>query len=109
MIAIDDSLSMKEHNLGFFALESLVLVTTALNKVKFIFYFQAGLGKLCVCGIKKDMDVYHKFDEMFTKESFPFHRKCQNLKTFISSLLLKLARLNKFNYGKTPSLDSNHY
>jgi len=60
MIAIDDSLSMKEHNLGFFALESLVIVTTALNK--------AGLGKLCVCGIKKDMDVYHKFDEMFTKE-----------------------------------------
>ena len=33
MLAIDDSLSMKEHNLGFFALESLVIVSTALNKV----------------------------------------------------------------------------
>ncbi len=33
MLAIDDSLSMKEHNLGFFAMESLVIVSTALNKV----------------------------------------------------------------------------
>lgn len=37
MLAIDDSLSMKEHNLGFFALESLVIVSTALNKVFFIY------------------------------------------------------------------------
>jgi midasin len=33
MIAIDDSLSMKRNNLGFFALESLVAITEALNQL----------------------------------------------------------------------------
>mmetsp|Transcript_23035 Transcript_23035/g.26418 ORF Transcript_23035/g.26418 Transcript_23035/m.26418 type:complete len:96 (+) Transcript_23035:47-334(+) len=40
LIAIDDSLSMKNNNLGFFALESLVAITEALN--------QLNVGKVCV-------------------------------------------------------------
>jgi midasin len=59
-LAIDDSLSMKEHNLGFFALESLVIVSSALNR--------AGIGKISICGIKEDMEVYHSHTEVFNRE-----------------------------------------
>jgi MoxR-like ATPase len=59
-LAIDDTLSMKEHNLGFFALESLVIVSSALNK--------AGIGKVSICGIKEDIEIYQTFNDMFSKE-----------------------------------------
>ena len=59
-LAIDDSLSMKEHNLGFFALESLVIVSSALNR--------AGIGKISICGIKEDMEVHHSHTEVFNRE-----------------------------------------
>ncbi len=42
----------------------LVIVSTALNK--------AGIGKLNVCGIKDDMEIYHSGGETFSKEKAAF-------------------------------------
>ncbi len=49
LVAIDDSLSMKENNLGFFSLEALVTITEALNKLE--------VGKVAVAGIRERMDL----------------------------------------------------
>lgn len=50
LIAIDDSLSMKEKNLGFFSLEALVTITEALNKLE--------VGKVAVAGIRERLDLF---------------------------------------------------
>ena len=50
LIAIDDSLSMKENNLGFFSLESLVTITEALNRLE--------VGKVAVAGIRERLDLF---------------------------------------------------
>ena len=34
LIAIDDTMSMKENNLGFFSLEAMVALTEALNRLE---------------------------------------------------------------------------
>jgi midasin len=44
LIAIDDSLSMKEGGLGLFSLEALVTIVEALNQLE--------VGKVAVAGIK---------------------------------------------------------
>lgn len=46
LLAIDDSLSMKEKDVGFFALESLTVLSLALTKAKFS-YFYRDLGDFC--------------------------------------------------------------
>lgn len=50
LIAIDDSLSMKEQNLGFFSLEALVTLTEALNRLE--------IGKVAVAAIRERMDLF---------------------------------------------------
>jgi len=44
LIAIDDSLSMKESNLGFFSLEAFIALSEALNKLE--------VGKVAVARIQ---------------------------------------------------------
>lgn len=50
LIAIDDSLSMKEKNLGFFSLEALVTITEALNRLE--------VGKVAVAGIRERLELF---------------------------------------------------
>jgi len=64
MIAIDDSLSMKRNNLGFFALESLVAISEALN--------QLNVGKVCVCGINERMNMHMSFEDTYSAEKAAF-------------------------------------
>lgn len=64
MIAIDDSLSMKRNNLGFFALESLVAITEALN--------QLNVGKVCVSGIHERMNMHMSFEDTYSAEKAAF-------------------------------------
>lgn len=64
MIAIDDSLSMKKNNLGFFALESLVAISEALN--------QLSVGKVCVSGINDRMDMHMSFEDTYSAEKAAF-------------------------------------
>ena len=64
MLAIDDSYSMKSNELGFFALDSMVVVSSALSK--------AGIGKMCIAGVREDLIIYHGFDEQFTREKGAF-------------------------------------
>ena len=40
LIAIDDSLSMKEHNLGYFALQSLITIIKAFNIVQTCYIYK---------------------------------------------------------------------
>lgn len=44
LVAIDDTLSMKENNLGFFSLEALVTIMEALNRLE--------VGKVAVAAIR---------------------------------------------------------
>jgi len=49
LIAIDDSLSMKEQNLGFFSLEAMVTLIEALNRLE--------VGKVAVARIRDRMEL----------------------------------------------------
>ena len=49
LIAIDDSLSMKEQNLGFFSLEASVALTEALNRLE--------VGKVAVARIRDRLEL----------------------------------------------------
>jgi midasin len=64
LIAIDDSLSMKENNLGFFSLEAMVALTEALNRLE--------VGKVAVARIRDRMDLVHSFDDNYTAERASF-------------------------------------
>ena len=63
-IAIDDSLSMKEHNLGFFALQSMIILSSALSKVN--------IAKISVCSIENEMHLLNSFDESLSKEKLAY-------------------------------------
>ena len=64
LIAIDDSLSMKKNNLGFFALESLVAISEALN--------QLNVGKVCVTGINDHLKLHMSFEDTYSPEKAAF-------------------------------------
>lgn len=64
LIAIDDSLSMKENNLGFFSLESLVTITEALNRLE--------VGKVAVAGIRERLDLFQSFEDGYSNERTAF-------------------------------------
>ena len=64
IIAIDDSLSMHKNKLGFFALESLVAISEALN--------QLNVGKVCVCGINDRMKMHMSFEDTYSAEKAAF-------------------------------------
>ena len=55
---------MKENNKNFYALEALVIVSSALKK--------AGLGKLSICSIREGLSLLHNHNEEFSKEKGAF-------------------------------------
>ena len=64
LIGIDDTLSMKENNLGFFSLEALVTITEALNRLE--------VGKVAVAGIRERMELFQTFEEGYSNERSSF-------------------------------------
>jgi midasin len=64
LIAIDDSMSMRESNQGFFSLEAMIALTEALNRLE--------VGKVAVARIRDRMDLVHSFDDTYTSEKAGF-------------------------------------
>ena len=64
LVAIDDTMSMKENNLGFFSLEAMVALTEALNRLE--------VGKVAVARIRDRMELVHSFDDTYTSERAGF-------------------------------------
>lgn len=62
-LAIDDSLSMKEKNVGFFALEALTTLMIALDKIE--------VGEICVSAIRNGMHVVHPFEKQLMLSAGP--------------------------------------
>ena len=60
LLIIDDSLSMKEHNLGFFALESVVAILQALDILE--------IGEICVGSMRERLNILHGFQEKYTRQ-----------------------------------------
>jgi len=60
LIAIDDTLSMKENNLGFFSLEAMIALTEALSILE--------VGKIAIARIRDSMELLHSFDQSYTHE-----------------------------------------
>ena len=55
LVAIDDTLSMREGGLGFFSLEALTTITEALNRLE--------VGKVAVAAIRDRMTLLQTFEE----------------------------------------------
>ena len=64
LIAIDDSMSMRESNQGFFSLEAMIALTEALNRLE--------VGKVAVGRIRDRMDLVQSFDDTYTSEKAGF-------------------------------------
>ena len=72
---------MKEHNLGFFALQSMIILSSALSKVN--------IAKISVCSIENEMHLLNSFDESLSKEKLAY---------ILSHF--------KFNFSSNSSLDT---
>ena len=57
ILSIDDTLSMSEKNVGYFALESLITLALALTRLE--------VGKIAICGIRNGMHEVLPFDRPF--------------------------------------------
>lgn len=55
LLAIDDTLSMKEGGLGFFSLEALTTITEALHRLE--------VGKVAVAAIRDRMELLQSFED----------------------------------------------
>ncbi len=64
LIAIDDSLSMQEQNLGFFSLEATVTLVEALNRLE--------VGKVAVARIRDRMELLQSFEDSYSNERSAF-------------------------------------
>lgn len=64
LIAIDDSLSMKEQRLGFFSLEAMVTLVEALNRLE--------VGKIAVARIRDRMELLQSFEDSYSNERTAF-------------------------------------
>jgi midasin len=64
LIAIDDSLSMKEQGLGFFSLEAMVTLVEALNRLE--------VGKIAVARIRDRMELLQSFEDSYSNERTAF-------------------------------------
>ena len=64
MLAIDDSLSMSEQNVGFLALESLTMMALAMSRLE--------IGQLAISGIKQGLQLLHPFDKPLTSNEGPY-------------------------------------
>lgn len=60
LIAIDDSMSMRESSQGFFSLEAMIALAEALNRLE--------VGKVAMARIRDRMDLVHSFDDTYTSE-----------------------------------------
>lgn len=60
LIAIDDSLSMKEANLGFFSLEASVALGEALQRLE--------VGKVAVARIRDRLELVQSFEDNYSSE-----------------------------------------
>jgi midasin len=60
LIAIDDSLSMHENNLGFFSLEASVALQEALQRLE--------VGKVAVARIRDRLDLIQSFEDSYGSE-----------------------------------------
>lgn len=65
LIAIDDSLSMQEQNLGFFSLEAMVTLVEALNRLE--------IGKVGVARIRDRMELLQSFEDSYSNERTAFN------------------------------------
>ena len=81
MLLIDDSLSMKEHGLGFFALESVVAILQALDILE--------IGEVCVGAMRENMRIVHSFSEKYTRQKAGY---------IISSFNFDFNELNSADY-----------
>lgn len=61
---IDDSLSMKEHGLGFFALESVVAILQSLDILE--------ISEVCVGAMRERLKIVHSFNEKYTRQKAGF-------------------------------------
>ena len=64
LVAIDDSLSMKEQNLGFFSLEAMVTLVEALNRLE--------VGQVAVARIRDRMELLQNFEDTYSNERSAF-------------------------------------
>lgn len=63
ILAIDDSLSMNEKNVGYFALEALTTFAIALNKLE--------VGEIMIAAIRSGMTELHPFNKPFSPSEGP--------------------------------------
>jgi len=64
LVAIDDTASMKEQNLGFFSLEAMVTLVEALNRLE--------AGKVAVARIRDRMELLQSFEDSYSNERTAF-------------------------------------
>ena len=64
LIAIDDSLSMKEQGLGFFSLEAMVTLVEALNRLE--------VGRIAVARIRDRLELLQSFEDSYSNERTAF-------------------------------------
>eukprot|EP00828_Plagiopyla_frontata_P047014 TRINITY_DN8573_c0_g1_i1.p1 TRINITY_DN8573_c0_g1~~TRINITY_DN8573_c0_g1_i1.p1 ORF type:complete len:358 (-),score=60.19 TRINITY_DN8573_c0_g1_i1:182-1255(-) len=64
LIALDNTLSMKENDVGILALQSLIILSLALAKID--------VGEIGIAGISNGMDLLHDFQIPFTAEAAPY-------------------------------------
>ena len=66
MIALDDSLSMKDQGVGYLALESLSVLGMALNKVRPLFNLQLDISQMIIGKITNTLEILHNTEEQFS-------------------------------------------
>eukprot|EP01022_Parablepharisma_sp_SALTPOND_P017058 TRINITY_DN2645_c0_g1_i1.p1 TRINITY_DN2645_c0_g1~~TRINITY_DN2645_c0_g1_i1.p1 ORF type:complete len:5413 (+),score=668.55 TRINITY_DN2645_c0_g1_i1:2932-19170(+) len=92
LLMIDDSLSMKEHNLGFFALESVVAILQALDILE--------IGEVCVGAMRDNLKIVHGFNEKYTRQKAGY---------ILSSFGFDFNEVNSADYSLANCVnDANH-
>ena len=98
MLAIDDSLSMGEQNVGFFALESLTVLALAMSKLE--------VGQIAISKIGDGLDLLHPFDSPLTTSDGPyilsqFNFQYQNMTSsdLVRKNFLKTSLINLLVFG----------
>jgi hypothetical protein len=75
---------MKEHGLGFFALESVVAILQALDVLE--------IGEVCVAAMRDRLNIVHGFHERYTRQKAAF---------VVSSFHFDYNELNSADYVPT--------
>ncbi|KAL4485768.1 hypothetical protein ABPG72_012308 [Tetrahymena utriculariae] len=64
LLAIDDSLSMSQQNVGYFALQSMTILSLAMSKME--------VGQIGIAAIKDGLQLLHDFNTPLTPADSPF-------------------------------------